>query len=180
MESEKNKELKKDFSFWFWFFKSGFKKIFDRWIILHIIISTLLTWILPVSMIQVSSIAIIPLVSILIGLSFAWVGNAMALLETTEIEQLAKNREGGLKEYLFSYQLSILILLTCIIAWSLIGLRIHEINIFSEVPKICKFLVKIMLFILSCLAIRECWQVVLSTQWLLLSKSKIRIIMKKK
>lgn len=169
-----NKELKKEFSFWYWLFTKGIIKTLNWWLLLHIAIGSLFALFTPISIIKVASIVVIPLVGVLIGLSFSWIGNAMALLETIEIKIMVKHHEGGIKEYIFSYQFSILILLTCIILWSLIGLRFDTLIIFNNMPLFMKILGKIFIFSITSFAIRECWQVVLSTQWLLLSKSKIR------
>ena len=112
--------LKTEFSFWQWWFRYGVLKLIDWWLIFHLFLGILLTILVPLKITDVAFVVVIPLVGVLIGLSFAWLGNAIALLDSSEIQKMSKYHERGIKEYIYSYQASLLILLICIISWTLL------------------------------------------------------------
>lgn len=165
--------VKQQFSFWRWWFKYGIVKFLDRWLLLHIAVGYLFAKLVPLTFQHVASVIVIPLVGILIGLSFAWVGNAMAILESPQLAKMTAMHTRGIKEYLYTYQSAILILITCIILWSLIALNLHHIPLTLNLSPQFRFFGKLALYAFSSLSIRECWQVVLSTQWLLISKYRV-------
>lgn len=169
-----NKELKKEFSFWYWFFKYGLKKFLNWWLVLHLVIATSLSFFIRIKIDEASILVIVPLAGILIGLSFAWVGNAMALLESEEVKKVIQQHEVGLKDYIFTYQLAILLILTSIISWALVGLKIQAHPYLAYIPTWLKHTFKIYLFFMVSISIRECWQIVMSTQWLLILKAKVK------
>ena len=117
---------------------------------------------------------LLPLAGILIGLSFAWAGNAQALMQSKEIEDLSEHHEGGFVEYVFTYQTAILAILFTLVFWGLAGLNVFDKWLpKDDYPKIY-FVIKTMLFTLSSLTIRECWHVVMGAQWMLLIQKEIR------
>jgi hypothetical protein len=164
---------KTEFSFWNWLFKFGFKKLVNPWAFFHLLFGSLFSLLIPINLSNTTFNIIAPLMGILIGLTFAWGGNAMVLLQSKEIQLLTSMKKEGLSGYLYTYQFSILILLTTIILWSFVGLMINiqlGLNVYTT---IFKLIGKIVLLALSSLSIRECWHVILSTHWLLISKLMI-------
>jgi hypothetical protein len=69
---------------------------------------------------------LLPLAGIFIGLTFAWGGNAVTLMQSEEINILADYRQGGLKEYVFKFQAAIFVLLFTMVIWGLAGLDVFE------------------------------------------------------
>lgn len=165
--------------FWWWLFRGsgggpGLTRFADRWALVHCAIGVLLTWAVRVDLATSAATVLLPLAGVLIGLSFAWAGNAQALLQTEEIEELASYRQGGFSEYVFTYQLAILTILITLVAWGLAGLRVFD----DSWPRAAHHLeytaVKWTVFTLSSFSLRECWHVVLGAQWMLLIRRELR------
>ena len=172
----KNKEF---IGFWEWFFKgsggkSGFRRLFNLWIFLHILIGVGLSLIIQVNLTIAANSVLLPLVGILIGLAFAWAGNAQALMQSTEIDKLAEKHEGGFIDYVFAYQLAILIILSTIVLWSIAGVEVYDKVWPTELHCIYYFCIKTILYSISSLTIRECWHVVLGSQYMLIVQKKIK------
>lgn len=164
-------------NFWRWLFlglnaKPGYRKIIDFWFIFQLAISILLAHLVDVSLKEAASTLILPLSGIFVGLSFAWAGNAQALLQETEIERLADAHPDGLENYVYTFQLAILMILITLVCWGLAGLGLFEKSFFSS--EILGFLIECFLYLLASLTLRECWHVVLGSQILILTRSKIR------
>jgi len=165
-------------SYWQWLVKgsggkAGCRRIFDKWLLLHIPIGVLLAFLVPLSLEACANTVLLPLAGILVGLSFAWAGNAHALLQTEEITRLSEHHEGGFVEYVFIYQTAILTILTTLICWGLAGLGIYD----RVWPTSCSvklyFAIKTLMFVISSLTLRECWQAVSGTHWMLRIKKEI-------
>jgi hypothetical protein len=115
-----------------------------------------------------------PLAGILVGLSFAWAGNAQALLQSTEIVALSEHHEGGFVEYVYVYQTAILVILITLVAWGIAGLGVFDNCSLNLNAPVTYLAIKWILFSLCSLTIRECWHVVLGAQWMLLAQRKIK------
>jgi hypothetical protein len=165
--------LHKEFSFWKWWFRYGLFMFMNWWLLFHLIVGCALYLLVPSPYSQIAQVIVIPLVGVLIGLSLAWAGNAIAIMQSQEFRKMASKHPRGIKEYLYGFQSSILALLVLIVLWSLIALGIQNSSHLAFISHNIRTAIKILLFSLSSLAIRECWQIVLSTQWLLLSKHNI-------
>ena len=167
------------FHFWIWFFSGsggepGYRRIINKWILFHLLIGIIISLLVQISLQACANTVLLPLAGIFIGLSFAWIGNAQALLQSDEMIRLSKYHEGGFVEYVFAYQTAILTILTTLVLWGLSGL-----NIFDGVWPTVKcnklyFAVKIILFTLSSLTLRECWLVVMGVQWMLIVKKEMK------
>jgi hypothetical protein len=110
----------------------------------------------------------------LVGLTFAWAGNANALLQSREIEELSERHPGGYTEYVFTYQAAILAILSALVAWGFAGLQFFDKYWPTSLCPKRYFLVKTVIFALSSMSLRECWHVVLGAQWMLIIRRKIR------
>ena len=129
--------------------------------------------------------ALLPLAAILIGLTFSWSGNAQALLADAEIEKMATDMTGGIAEYVYRFQLGIFITLVTIISWGIAAsklldpLNVELISFFNNTDTICGIQCSIevvdwALYSIVSLCLRTCWQVVLGSQALLLTRFAIR------
>jgi hypothetical protein len=168
-----------DFSFWYWFLKGGeerpgWLRLLDRWLALHALIGVGLGLVVKKRIGDVGEGALLPLAGVLVGLSFAWSGNALALLQTPEIERVARHQRGGLRDYVYTFQLSILVLLVTICAWGIASLGVFEITWPGTANVPAYRSVASLMYGLTSLAIRECWQVVMGGQWLLILRGKVR------
>src|SRR5688500_2066943 len=86
--------------FWKWFLKgsggkAGWRAYFNRWSLVHIVVGGAMSFLVPLSLREASSAVLFPLAGAFVGLSFAWAGNAQALLQTPEIERLSTKALGG-------------------------------------------------------------------------------------
>lgn len=153
--------------------KPGYKTILDRWIFIHLIIGVILGFAVPKSLTDAAVTILVPLAGVFVGMAFAWAGNAQALLQTDEIKVLAKNHAGGLRQYVFTYQLAVLVLLLTLSFWGLAGLGIFEKIFLSNHHPDAYRIVSVFLYGLSSYSLRECWHVVAGAQLLLLSRADI-------
>ena len=166
-------------TFWEWLIKGtgngpGLSRYFDRWILLHILVGVVIALILPITLKEASTSLLLPVAGILIGLSFAWGGNAQALLQTKEVEDIASFKRGGFEDYVYTFQSAIFLILVTLCFWALAGL-----NIFDSIWPTCSNKVWYrsligFIFFLSSMTLRECWHVVLGAQQLLLMRFNAR------
>lgn len=169
----------KELSFWYWFFKGsggkpGYRRLLNIWILFHIIVGVFVSFVVEIDLQTAANAVLLPLAGILIGLSFAWAGNAQALMQTKEIDVLAEHHEGGFVEYVFVYQTAILSILTTLIFWGFAGLGIYDKTFQKECYPNIYFSIETLLFTLSSLTIRECWHVVMGAHWMLLIQKEIK------
>ena len=166
-------------SFWRWLFVGsgagpGIRRLFDLWLLVHIAVGASLALLVPISLEASSNGLLLPLAGIFIGLSFAWGGNAQALIQTSEIMQLAGKRKGGFLEYLYAYQLAILLILVSLTCWALAGLgifdRVWPLDQHSWQYKV----LSAGLFSLASITLRECWHVVVGAQAMLAIRLTLR------
>ena len=166
-------------AYWTWFFKGsggkpGFRRLVNLWLAFHIVVGLSLSYLVKSSLDQCANAVLLPLAGILIGLSFAWAGNAQALLQSKEIGKLTEHHEGGFVEYVYVYQTAILTILIALILWGLAGLKIFEDQWPTSSCEVGYFTVKALLFLFSSMALRECWHIVLSVQWMLIAQQVIQ------
>lgn len=172
-------------TFWRWFFsgtgeRSGILRFWDPWLILHALIGVFLAVALPITLKEAATALLLPVAGIFIGLSFAWGGNAQALLQTSEIEDVSNFRDGGYEEYVFAFQAAILLILVTLGMWAIAGLAIFDdVWPTKENPKLYGVFASL-LFFMSSMTLRECWHVVLGAQSLLIMRFKIKQSKKKR
>lgn len=142
------------FDYWHWFFKGsggkpGYRRLIDKWIFIHIPIGLVMSFLVPVCLEQAANAVLLPLAGIFIGLSFAWAGNAQALMQSDEIRLLSDHHEGGFVDYVYVYQTAILAILVTLVFWGLAGLQIFDARWPTANNKELYFAVKTILFTLS-------------------------------
>lgn len=149
--------------------KGGYRCVINGYLLIHAIVGLVLVLAVPVPLKDAANTVLFPLAGIFIGLSFAWVGNATALLQSAEIRSMVKHTDGGLLDYAYHYQVAILVLFTSLVLWGLAGLGIG-----AKWPNECHYAGKWLVYTMTSVALRECWQVVLSAQLLLICQDTIR------
>jgi hypothetical protein len=165
--------------FWTWLltrntFRPGWRKYWNWWLALHVMIGGFLAWLVPLSLKDAANAVLLPLAGIFIGLSFAWAGNAQALMQTDEIQLVADHHRGGFAEYVFTFQAAVLTILTTLVAWGLAGLGVFDRECVWACPSWSYVGIRTLLFAAASITLRECWQVVLGAQWMLLSQRKVK------
>jgi hypothetical protein len=164
--------------FWSWFVRGsgarpGYTRLVNEWMALHAAVGFFLGVLVSRPLESVAGTALFPLAGILIGLSLAWAGNAQALLQSPEISQLADEHAGGFVEYVFVFQLAVLIILATMVVWGIAGLGVFD-DLWPTPLRFAPYLVvKTVLLAMFSMTIRECWQVVMGTQLLLIARRLI-------
>lgn len=164
--------------FWRWFFcgtggKLGYRRLVNSWLLLHSVVGAALAYFVRIDIGSAANSVLLPLAGILVGLSFAWAGNAQALMQTSEIEDLSEHRAGGFSEYVYTYQTAILCILITLVLWALGGLKLYDDSWPTASKSKSYLVVKMVLFTFSSLTVRECWHVVLAAQLMLISRRRI-------
>lgn len=165
--------------FWKWLFKgiegkSGISGFLDKFLFLHISVAILLSIWVDMCPKEAASTVLLPLSSIFIGLSFAWAGNAQALMQTDQIKKLATHIPDGIQKYVYSFQLSILVILVTLSLWGLAGLGVFQ---YTEVNSgVIRFIIECILYFMASITLRECWHVVMGSQAMLLMRHHISTI----
>ena len=81
--------------------KRGFRRLVNIWLLFHMLVGVALAFLIQVDLATAANAVLLPLVGILIGLCFAWAGNAQALLQTRELNRMTEHSEGGFTEYVY-------------------------------------------------------------------------------
>ncbi len=166
-------------TFWKWLIKGtgngpGIRRFIDWWILFHIAIGVTMAYILPVTLKEAATTLLLPVAGILIGLSFAWGGNAQALLQSDEIEEISSFKKGGFEDYVYTFQSAIFLILVTLCFWAIAGLGIFD-SIWPTCSNAIWYGILVgFIFFLSSMTLRECWHVVLGAQQLLLMRFHVR------
>ena len=170
--------------FWTWLFRgdgdtAGIWSFVNRWLTIQILAGLLLAALVPLSLSDAADQVFLPLVGILVGLSFAWGGSANVLLQSEEVLMLSEQVEGGLQRYVFLFQLAILSLFVTLSLWGLAALELFDGIWPTPQRKASYFCAKALIYTASVITLRECWHVIMGVQALLLAKIKIQARMRK-
>ena len=167
--------------YWDWFLKGsggkpGYKVALGRrpWFLLHLLFAVFLASVVCGTLEESAKTVLLPLVGILIGLSFAWAGNIQALMQSVEIDELSKRHKGGFADYVYSYQTAIFIILLTLALWAAAGLGVFDKFWPTAMMLYPYFCIKIALFFLSSLTLYECWHVVLGVSSMLLAQKIVK------
>jgi hypothetical protein len=165
--------------YWRWLFRGsggdpGIRRFVDWWLFVHVGVGIGLALATPIEIKEAANSVLLPLAGIFIGLCFAWGGNAQALLQTEELEDLSEKHPGGFAEYLYVYQTAILVVLVTLALWGFAGLGFFDAVWPGAASNSAYMVVRGILFALASLTLRECWHVVLGAQSMLLARREIR------
>ena len=149
-------------------------RFWNWWLLVHILIGTALAVLVKADLQTAANTVLLPLAGIFVGLSFAWAGNAQALLQSPEIEEITRHHEGGFAEYVFVFQTAIFTILVALVLWGLAGLGVFDAHLPPVEYPYFYAILKGVLFFVSSLTLRECWHVVLGAQWMLLVRQEIK------
>lgn len=171
-----SQKVAKELDFWLWLRRDGLRKLGDRWLVLHGFVGLSLAFIVPEKMSEVGKTAILPLAGVLVGLAFAWAGNAMALLQAPEVHSIAEQEEERrlYRSYVFTYQMAILVLLVVLLMWGLLAIGVANVWPRMYGNGHLRHAGRAIAFSASSVAMRECWHVVLGAQAMLLMRNLVR------
>lgn len=169
-----------ELAFWPWFASTGVRSLVDRWLVGHMLVGVGLAFAVSGTLSSVAVTAFLPFASVLVGLAFAWGGNAMAVLQSPELHEIGNQPvgPGAYRDWVFSYQLAILILLATLAVWGFAALGLYDRAILlipREWHTSSRLAGRASIFALSSMAVRESWAVVLGTQAMLLAQNRYRL-----
>jgi hypothetical protein len=159
-------------TYWRWFLQGsggrpGYRSVISAWLVLHVAAGAILAWSVDLSLERSASTVLIPLVSVLVGLSFAWGGNAVGLLQTKGVRDLTSQHPGRLPEYAFIFQTAILVVLVALVVWGVAGLGVFDARWPTSARGKSYAVLETLLYAIASLTVREAWHVAFGTQALL-------------
>ncbi len=163
-------------TFWKWFLsglggRPGYVRLLGWFALVHLAIGLAAACLVQENLKEVATLALFPLIGIFVGLTFSWAGNAHALMQSKELITLAKHRAGGVAEYVFTFQLCVLVVLVVITAWVLPLLKLtYLLSDLMDLQRF-NFCASVLLYALISLSFRTSWQAVLGANMLLISRT---------
>lgn len=170
----------RELEFWHWLRIVGLCSLCDTWLLLHVILGAILGTVVRDPLSKIALTVFLPFASVLVGLAFAWGGNAMAVLQSPELHEIGNQgaTPDAYRNWVFSYQLAILVILTALVLWALAALGVSD-DIYRLAPQYWRVAGRMAgrtaAFAFSSIAIRESWNVVLGAQAMLLAQNRIRL-----
>lgn len=179
---------KSDYDRWFghWFLKgvNGGRpghEYYWRWgLLVDVLVGGSIMFLSPVAIGDAARVFLLPVAGIMIGLTFAWVGNANAVLQTPEIEGVARRMRGGLEAIIWEFQLAVLILLIVAVMWGLASVDVFDETWPTPARSYLYNTVEATLYAASSLALRACWRVVRDAQNLFVTRHRLREELRKR
>lgn len=161
--------------YWTWFFaksgrKTGYRLLANWWLTLDLVIALALTFGLQANGFQFAEKALFPAASILAGMAFAWTSRASAILNNKEFRSKIIGEDNPLADYVYGFQLSIMILFCCVIYIAIMavgGFKIVIASVYWSQTASSFFM-----FVLISMTIRSCWGVINFTNLLTLLEDK--------
>lgn len=155
---------KEDLSFWRWFFRgsggrAGFRRLLSVWMLADIGVGLLIAFLVDRPLQSVAQDMIFPASGIFIGIALAWAGNMSAIVLSQETVELSKRNRGGIQNYVFPFQLGMLVFLIVFIIWSLLSFGINPITKTHHVS-LGYVTFETACYATASLAIRTTWQVI--------------------
>jgi hypothetical protein len=154
----------------------GYRSVVNGWLLLHATVGAILAALAPSDLRSAANTVLLPLFGVFVGISFAWAGNAHALLQTRAIDEISKRVEGGFTHYVFLFQTAILVLLGTLSVWAVAGLGVFGDAKGPFELRSWMGVLATALYALLSLSIRECWHIVLATQMMLLAWREVQPI----
>jgi hypothetical protein len=170
-------------SYWKWLLyggkKAGFFLIIDKWLFVHAIIALLMIYLLPNTTLKdAGEKVIVPLSGVFVGMTFAWIGNAQAVVNSNGLDALILRSQSSLRDYVYIFLNSALIVLATLIMWGLAALGLHDQKLIIDF-KFGIIVWEFFYYLLTSIAVRECWSVIIGMQSLILfSKEAEKLIQK--
>ena len=128
--------------FWCWLFLGldsapGYRQLLNWWLAVHGAMGFAVAYLVPIEVCEAARVILLPMAGLFIGLSFSWVGNAMALLQDETIEEVAKHHPDGVASYLYTFQFAVLIIMVTLIVWGLAGLGVLDLQSARRYSYLC-------------------------------------------
>ena len=109
-------------------YKPGYRRVVNLWLTLHVFIGALCALVIPTEIKEAATTVLLPAASIFVGLTFAWIANVQGILQTDEATMIGGLHQGGFVEWVYPFQLGVLVMLFVLAAWGLFALGLFEQN----------------------------------------------------
>jgi hypothetical protein len=170
----------KTIEFWAWLRKGsgglpGWRRLVTWALIGHLIIGVIAAVNVTVNLSTAAQVVLIPLSGVFVGLTFAWVANVQGHLQSPEIEELALFKKGGYADYVYTFQLGMLVVLTAIVVWGIAGIGLADLlchALFGSIQT-CAWLPAVLLYASVSFAISTCWQLITATMLMIVTRHRI-------
>jgi hypothetical protein len=154
-----------DFWDWMWAEKINLlRSIFDKFVFIHVLVGSVFCYRVH-DYVDFSKTILVPFASIIFGISFAWGGNAVALLSDRHVMKVASCHAKGFEYYVYKFLFSMFVLISVLLLWIFVASDIFSANL-SIYGRSLFF---ISLF-MSSVAVREVWSIVIGVQYFLIWK----------
>lgn len=144
----------------------GYRLLVNWWLLFHAVVSVLLTFGLVSNGFEFASKALFPAASVLVGMAFAWTTRASTILNNKEFRREVITDENPLVDYVYGFQLSVLILFLCIIYLAIMAAGGFSFVVYSR--EFSQKSSTFFMFMLISMTVRECWAVINFTNLLTL------------
>ncbi len=98
-------------------------------------------------------------------------------MQSDEINVIADYNLGGMQVYAFRFQAAILFLIITMVCWGLAGLNVFEPLREKHSLKFIYAIIKIILYFLISLSLRDCWHVVMGAQSMILLRRSVKKVL---
>lgn len=164
-------------SFWSWMFsfrgeKRGLRLLVSWWILIDCLTAGILTFGLNVDGFHFAQIALFPAASILMGMAVAWTAQATVIVSSKDFQDKIITDERPLEDYIYGYQLSILILFITIGFMAIMSAGGFNFYVYDQ--NFSQITSSFSLFFLVCMSTRECWSIVNFTSLVALLDSRLK------
>jgi hypothetical protein len=157
-------------SFWRWLFRGsgksvpGWQSLLNGYLIVHIAVALAATAWVKADPFEFAKTALFPAASILVGMSLAWTTRAATVLHATELRERLFNDRRPAEDYIYGYQLAILIIIVMVAYVALMAGGGLNIAVFGA--PIDQEISAFFLYLLLSISLRECWGAVNFTNML--------------
>lgn len=167
-------------TFWSWFVhgtggRRGCARLISAWLFVDLCVGIAAAATVQIPIRELARDALLPMSAIFVGLSFSWAGNALSILQSDEAIALSGRHPGGLYDYVFPFQLCILVLLLVAGLWLMALIQPAPVVTFMGALPYGAHVSLVLLFASASLAIRISWQAISGANLLLLARVKIRL-----
>lgn len=163
-------------TFWSWMVaksgrKTGFRLLITPWLLLDATVAAFLVEFLQIDGFAFAERALFPAASILVSVAVAWTARASFIISDDDFREKVIASDNPIEDYVYGYQLSILVLFSAIIYVAIMSSG--GFNFYIHDRELSKFVSSFFMFLLLSLTLRECWSVINFTNLLSLLNAKV-------
>lgn len=150
--------------------RSGYRLLITWMLVVDAIIAMIMQQCLSMNGFDFAQKALFPAASILVSMSVAWTARAATVLNDKSFRESVVGESNPLEDYVYGYQLSILMIMSTVIYISIMAAGGFRFYIYSR--KFSEGCSSFFLYFFLSISIRECWSVINFSNLLSLLHSK--------